>query len=58
MELLHEQAEKPNFKLLTAEAPDAKVLCTIWYGFEIKYYIVRQRSRWRLAVGYTQRQKV
>ncbi len=33
IELLHEHAVKPHFKLLTAELPDVKVLCTLWYEF-------------------------
>ncbi len=35
MELLHEHAVKPNSKLLTAEPPDVKVLCSLWYKFRV-----------------------
>ncbi len=35
MELLHKHAMKPNSKLLTAEPPDVKVLCTLCYEFRV-----------------------
>ncbi len=35
IELLHEHAVKPKSKLLTAEPPDVKILCTLWYDFRV-----------------------
>ncbi len=36
LELLHRHAVKPKSKLLTAESPDVKVLCTLWYEFRVR----------------------
>ncbi len=54
-ELLHEHAVKPNSKLLTAEPPDVKVLCSFWYEFcvrdEIRYRTGKEvDEEWRLVI--------
>ncbi len=36
MELFHEHSVKSNSKLLIAEPPDVKVLCTLWYEFRVR----------------------
>ncbi len=55
MELLHKHPVKPNSKLLTAERPDVKVLCTLWYEFcvhnEILYHTGKEvDDEWRLVI--------
>ncbi len=55
MELFHKHALKPKSKLLTAEPPDVKVLCTLWYEFhvrdEILYHTCKEvDDEWRLVI--------
>ncbi len=53
--MLHEHAVKPNSKMLTAEPPDVKVLCSLWYEFcvrdEIIYHTGKEvEDEWQLVI--------
>ncbi len=55
MELLQEHRVKPKSKLLTAEPPDVKVLCTLCYEFHVQDEILYRTGKevddeWRLVI--------
>ncbi len=55
IELLHKHAIKPKSKLLTAEPPDVKVLCTLWYEFHVWDEILYRTGKkvddeWQLVI--------
>ncbi len=55
MELFHRHSVKSKSKLLTAEPPDVKILCTLWYEFcvwdEILYCIGKEvNDEWWLVI--------
>ncbi|MBL0686804.1 MAG: hypothetical protein JJV94_03140 [Sulfurospirillum sp.] len=61
--LLHEHAETPNSKLLTAEPPDVKVLCTLWFEFhvwdEILYHTGKEvDDEWWLVIPREKRTEI
>ncbi len=45
MEFLHKHPQKPNSKLLTAETPNVKVLCTLWYEFHVRDEILYRTGK-------------
>ncbi len=55
MELLHRHTVKPKSKLLTAEPPYVKSLCTLWHEFRVQDEILYCTGKevddeWRLAI--------
>ncbi len=63
MELLHEHVVKPNSKLLTAELPDVKILCSLWYEFRVHDEILYRTGKemdneWRLVIPRKKRSEI
>ncbi len=63
MELLHKHAVKLNSKLLTAEPPDVKVLCSLWYEFCVRDDILYRKGKevndeWRLVIPRDKRSEI
>ncbi len=55
MKLLHKHAVKPNSKSLREEPPDVKILCSLWYEFQVRDEILYRTGKeatdeWRLVI--------
>ncbi len=55
MELLYEQAVKPNSKSLKQETPYVKIFCSLWYELHVRNEILfgagkQVTDEWRLVI--------
>ncbi len=63
IELPNKHTQKPPSKLLAGESPDVKVLCSLWYQFQVRdeiFYCTGKEveAPWRLVIPRDKRSEI